>query len=59
MKKAEHDLEGSNEISEHVEMAGWGVEEAEKANESHASTYIPLSYPLLGLFSNLVILMQL
>jgi hypothetical protein len=37
MKKAEHDIEGSNEVSDHVEMAGWGVEEADKANKSHAS----------------------
>ena len=37
MKKAEHDIQGNTEVSDHVEMAGWGVEEADKANKSHAS----------------------
>ena len=41
MKKAEAQIEGSNEVSEHVEMAGWGVEEADKANKSDASTCPP------------------
>lgn len=38
MKKAEHDVTGSDQVSEHVEMAGWGVEEADKANKMDAST---------------------
>jgi hypothetical protein len=48
MKKTEHDIEGSNEISKHVEMAGWGVEEADKANKMDASTYplVPSLYSL-------------
>lgn len=37
MKQAERDMTGSDDISEHVEMAGWGVEEAEEANKKDAS----------------------
>ena len=37
LKKAEHDLAGSDDFSEGVEMAGWGVEEAEKQNKAEAS----------------------
>jgi len=37
MKKAEEDVTGSDEISEKVEMAGWGVEEAQQANKRDAS----------------------
>ena len=45
MKKEEHALAGNNEVSDHVEMAGWGVEEAEKANKSEASKHPPVSLP--------------
>jgi hypothetical protein len=37
MKKAEQNMTGGDDISEGVEMAGWGVEEAEKANKTEAS----------------------
>jgi hypothetical protein len=40
MKKPEHDMTGSDQISEHVETAGWGVEEADKANKMDASMSI-------------------
>ena len=40
MKKAEHDMTGSDQVSEHVEMAGWGVEEADEANKMDASMLI-------------------
>lgn len=39
MKQAEREITGSDEISEHVEMAGWGVEEATEANKKEASKY--------------------
>jgi hypothetical protein len=39
MKKAEQDVTGSGEVSEKVEMAGWGVEEAQQANKRDASAY--------------------
>jgi hypothetical protein len=39
MKKTEQSIEGSNDVSEHVEMAGWGVEEADRANKMDASSY--------------------
>lgn len=38
MKKAESDMTGSQRVNEHVEMAGWGVEEATERNKSEAST---------------------
>lgn len=37
MKKAEHEHFGNEEISDAVEMAGWGVEEAEQKNKMDAS----------------------
>lgn len=46
MKKTEHDITGSEEISEHVEMAGWGVEEAAKANKSEASKSNPPQFQI-------------
>jgi hypothetical protein len=49
MKKAEHDVTGNQEISEHVEMAGWGVEEATERNKSEASTSISHFFLLLFL----------
>lgn len=39
MKKAEHGRTDGEEINDHVEMAGWGVEEAEERNKSEASVY--------------------
>lgn len=43
MKTTEKEATGDNEISEKVEMAGWGVEEAEKANsKADASVSFPL-----------------
>jgi len=46
MKKAEHEIGGNNDVSEQVEMAGWVVEEGEKANgRSDASTYSCLLTP--------------
>lgn len=39
MKKAEHGIASNSEVSEHVEMAGWGVEEASEQHKSHASKY--------------------
>jgi hypothetical protein len=38
MKKASSDIPGGEEIGEGIEMAGWGVEEADKKNKSEAST---------------------
>ena len=37
MKGVEKDVTGSNHGSEGVEMAGWGVEEADMKNKSEAS----------------------
>jgi hypothetical protein len=42
MKKAERDMAGSNEIGEHVEMVGWGVEEASERNKIEASKRLAL-----------------
>lgn len=42
MKQAEQDITGGDQISEHVEMAGWGVEEAEQANKKEASKFFPI-----------------
>lgn len=44
MKKAEHDITGSDQVSDAVEMAGWGVEEAEEKNKKHASMFLPSSH---------------
>jgi len=48
MKKAEHEFVGGEEINDTVEMAGWGVEEAEKKNKSNASlaTQLALAYAI-------------
>jgi hypothetical protein len=40
MKKTEHDTTGSERINDGVEMAGWGVEEADAKYKSEASTYL-------------------
>ncbi|PQE19131.1 peptide alpha-N-acetyltransferase protein [Rutstroemia sp. NJR-2017a BBW] len=48
MKQAEKDAAGSEKITEGVEMAGWGVEEAEEANKKDASlaTQLALAYAI-------------
>ncbi|KAJ8062313.1 hypothetical protein OCU04_008860 [Sclerotinia nivalis] len=48
MKKAEHDITGSDKINDGVEMAGWGVEEAEERNKKDASlgTQLALAYAI-------------
>jgi N-terminal acetyltransferase 2 len=38
MKKAESEITGNQEVTEHVEMVGWGVEEADERNKKEAST---------------------
>jgi hypothetical protein len=37
MKKATREVTGDDTINDGVEMAGWGVEEAEKNNKRDAS----------------------
>jgi hypothetical protein len=37
MKKTEKEITGGEHINEGAEMAGWGVEEADERNKSHAS----------------------
>ncbi|KAI1773422.1 hypothetical protein F4818DRAFT_422537 [Hypoxylon cercidicola] len=46
LKEAEQENLGNDEISEHVEMAGWGVEEAERRHKAEASlgTQLALAY---------------
>ncbi|XXH03824.1 hypothetical protein Hte_010230 [Hypoxylon texense] len=46
LKNAEKENIGNDEISEHVEMAGWGVEEAERRHKAEASlgTQLALAY---------------
>ncbi|KAI0164528.1 hypothetical protein GGR52DRAFT_128425 [Hypoxylon sp. FL1284] len=46
LKEAEKEDMGNNDISEHVEMAGWGVEEAERRHNAEASlgTQLALAY---------------
>lgn len=48
MRKAEQDITGSDKISDGVEMAGWGVEEAEEKNKKDASlgTQLALAYAI-------------
>jgi len=48
MKKAEQEMTGNDDISEHVEMVGWGVEEASEANSKNASlaTQLALAYAI-------------
>ncbi len=41
LKDAEKEQLGDNQISEDVEMVGWGVKEAEEKNQSEASEYLP------------------
>lgn len=54
MKKASSDYPGGEEIEDGIEMAGWGVEEADKKNKSEASTYTLLSTLQLGLLTHMV-----
>lgn len=37
MKQAQNGIPGGKEVGDGVEMAGWGVEEAEKHNKAEAS----------------------
>ncbi|KAI1495109.1 peptide alpha-N-acetyltransferase Nat2 [Biscogniauxia mediterranea] len=48
LKEAEQENLGNNDVAEHVEMAGWGVEEAEKRNKAEASlgTQLALAYAI-------------
>ncbi|KAK8131479.1 peptide alpha-N-acetyltransferase [Apiospora sp. TS-2023a] len=48
MKSAEKEHFGNDEISEHVEMATWGVEEADARNKAEASlgTQLALAYAI-------------
>jgi len=48
MKKAEQDMTGGETINDGVEMAGWGVEEAEAANKKDANlaTQLALAYAI-------------
>ncbi|EPE29504.1 hypothetical protein GLAREA_00664 [Glarea lozoyensis ATCC 20868] len=48
MKKTEKDVTGDDSINETVEMAGWGVEEAEAKNKKDASlaTQLALAYAI-------------
>ncbi|KAI0472936.1 hypothetical protein GGR56DRAFT_590381 [Xylariaceae sp. FL0804] len=48
LKEAEVENLGNDELSEHVEMAGWGVKEAEERNKSEASlgTQLALAYAI-------------
>jgi hypothetical protein len=40
MKKSEENITGDDNVTETVEMAGWGVKEAEANNKKAASKYI-------------------
>ncbi|KAJ0386534.1 hypothetical protein COL922a_004176 [Colletotrichum nupharicola] len=42
LTKAETQQLGSNDVSEAVEMAGWGVEEAQERNRAEASKFMHL-----------------
>ncbi|TGO66110.1 hypothetical protein BOTNAR_0068g00250 [Botryotinia narcissicola] len=48
MQKASHDVTGSDKLGDGVEMAGWGVEEAEERNKRDASlgTQLALAYAI-------------
>lgn len=37
VKQAERESTGKEAVTDHVEMAGWGVEEAQKRNNKGAS----------------------
>ena len=44
MKKTEHAVTGGDSVSDGVEMAGWGVEEADARHKKDASTYLMQLY---------------
>lgn len=48
LKEAEEENLGNNAISEHAEMAGWGVEEAQARHKAEASlgTQLALAYAI-------------
>ncbi|EOO02680.1 putative peptide alpha-n-acetyltransferase protein [Phaeoacremonium minimum UCRPA7] len=48
LKQAELENLGDNEVSRDMEMAGWGVKEAEEANQTEASlaTQLALAYAI-------------
>lgn len=50
MKKAEQEFTGGDVVSESVEMAGWGVEEATEKNKRDASTSLPSLDPFSYIF---------
>ncbi len=39
VKQAERQMTGKQDVSDHVEMAGWGVEEAQERNKKDASEW--------------------
>jgi N-terminal acetyltransferase 2 len=39
VKQAERQMTGKQNVTDHVEMAGWGVEEARERNKKDASKY--------------------
>jgi N-terminal acetyltransferase 2 len=41
VKRAERQMTGKQDVSDHVETAGWGVEEAKERNKRDASEYSP------------------
>lgn len=47
MKKTENEITGDEQITGDVQMAGWGVEEADERYKKEASTYsLSLTYLL-------------
>ena len=46
VKQAERQMTGKQEVSEHVEMAGWGVEEAQERNKKDASELCTIPFCL-------------
>jgi hypothetical protein len=45
---AERQMTGKQEVSEHVEMAGWGVEEAQARNKKDASKLTLILFYLMS-----------
>jgi N-terminal acetyltransferase 2 len=56
MKKAEHNATGAEEINDHIEMVGWGVEEAEQKHKAGASMFLRASYLSLVYYQTVVII---
>jgi len=48
MKEAQKDIPGAEQVGEGIEMAGWGVEEADEKNKAEASlaTQLALAYAI-------------